>query len=80
MNWGERNEVIDATIGKLKVLGGEIPQMEIDQTKWRNALFLKSIAKAPFPVTQESINSLDTDIADEIFKVSMELNPFRNLF
>lgn len=80
LNWGERNQVIEATIGKVKVLGGEIPQMEIDQTRWRNALFLKSVAKAPFNIDIATLDSLDTDIADKIFQAAIELNPFRNIF
>ena len=80
LTWGERNKVIEDTIGKVKVLGGETPQMEIDQTRWRNSLFLKSVCDAPFPLTQESLDSLDTDIADPIFQAVMLLNPFRDLF
>jgi delta 1-pyrroline-5-carboxylate dehydrogenase len=75
LTWGERNKVIEETIGKVKVLGGETPQMEIDQTKWRN-----SVVTAPFPITIDGLNALDTDVADPIFKVVMELNPFRDLF
>jgi hypothetical protein len=80
LSWGERNSVIEETIGKVKILGGEIPQMEIDQTRWRNSLFLKSVVKAPFTIDIASLNELDTDVADPIFKQVMELNPFKDLF
>jgi hypothetical protein len=80
LNWGERNQVIEDTIGTVKVLGGEIPQMEINQTKWRNSLFLHSIVKAPFAVNLETLNSLETDVTDPLFKEVMALNPFRELF
>jgi hypothetical protein len=80
LSWGERNQVIEETIGKVRILGGEIPQMEIDQTRWRNSLFLKSVVKAPFDISIATLNDLDTDVADPIFKVVMELNPFRDLF
>jgi hypothetical protein len=80
LSWGERNQVIEDTVGKIKVLGGEIPQMEIDQTKWRTSLFLKSVVQAPFPITKEALDALDTDVADPIFAKVMEMNPFRNLF
>lgn len=80
LSWGERNKVIEDTIGKVKVLGGELPQMEIDQTRWRNSLFLHSVVKAPFNIDQATLDAMDTDVADAIFTVVMELNPFRDLF
>jgi hypothetical protein len=79
LTWGERNKVIDDAIGKIKVLGGETPQMEINQTAWRNSLWIHSVAKAPFTIDEATLNSLDTDVTDPIFKAALELNPFRDL-
>lgn len=80
LTWGERNKVIEDAIGKIKVLGGEIPQMEINQTAWRNSLWIHSIDKAPFEVNEATLNGLETDVTDPIFKAALELNPFRDLF
>jgi hypothetical protein len=72
LSWGERNFVIEEAVDT----SSGTSTVEIDQTKWRNSLFLKSVVSLPFVLNQESLDSMDTDVADKIFDVVMKLNPF----
>jgi hypothetical protein len=80
MKWGDKADMLNYAIGKMKVLGGEIPQMEIDVAKFKEGLVKYSISSAPFEVTAENLRKIDGKDFDELFKVAQELNPFRNLF
>lgn len=77
--WGERNKVIQDTIGKVKVLAGEFPQIEIDPIKWKESLLLHAIVKAPFKVDLETLRGLDPELAEKLVKKAEELNPFRDI-
>lgn len=82
LTWGERNEVIRQAMGKIRVLGGDTPQLEYDQITFMEQFTLRSLVSAPFKIDIAEIKNLDPAIADKIYKAAFELNSdlFRDLF
>jgi hypothetical protein len=76
LTWGEMNQVLREAIGKMRLMGQEL-MLEVDIVAWREALVLRSIAKAPFDVTIENIRNLPPDVGERIFDAAQRLNPFR---
>lgn len=58
MTWGEFQDLEDAAI---ETKGRQMPTLKI--SKFKNAVLIKSITKAPFPVTLEGIRALDPPLA-----------------
>jgi hypothetical protein len=80
LTWGELNDVMRQSIGKIRVIGSETPAVDFDVFTFREQLLLKSIVSAPFKVDIETIRSLDPDVADRLLAEALALNPFRPLF
>jgi hypothetical protein len=57
----------------VKMIGSQ-PDIKIDQEKMTLLNLSKSIIKAPFDITMESISDLDKDVATEILSAFNELN------
>lgn len=76
LTWGEMNKLMAEVIGKLKVKGGDLPELDIDIVKWRELLLLYSIKSAPFSVDIESIRNLPAEIGEKLYREAEELNPF----
>ena len=58
MTWGEFQDLEDAAI---ESKGRGMPTLKI--SKFKNAVLIKSIVKAPFPATVEGIRALDPPLA-----------------
>lgn len=58
MTWGEFQDLEDAAI---ETKGRNMPNLKI--SKFKNSVLLKSVIKAPFPVTLEGIRALDPPLA-----------------
>lgn len=80
LSWGEMNEVLRQSIGRIKIVGSETPVVDIDLVMFREILLLKSIKKAPFKNDLETIRSLDVEIANVLMEKALELNPLANFF
>jgi len=82
LTWGERNEVLRAAMGKLRMVGGDMPNVEWDQIAFMEAFVLKATKSAPFQLDVAVLRSLDPEIVDTIYKAAMELNDdlFRAIF
>lgn len=80
LTWGEMNQVLAESLGKVRVIGGEVPTLEFDIIRYREALLLKSIVEAPFKIDISQIRQLPQDVGDVLFQKAMELNPFRRIF
>ncbi|MGQ9642011.1 MAG: hypothetical protein ACUVUF_07815 [Candidatus Bathycorpusculaceae bacterium] len=79
MTWGDQKKLIRDVVGKLKLLGREIPQVEVDIAKLKEAVVMYSIAEAPFEVTVENLEKLSGEDLNKLFDAAIELNPFRDI-
>ena len=70
--WGELNKLYDE-VTETKIVDGRTVA-NVNVFKLQNLALLKGIVKAPFPITQESIDSLDPKAGEEIFKRIDEFN------
>ena len=77
LTWGEKSAVLKEAMGKVKIIGGEVPKIEIDPVALMEGLLLRSIKEAPFEIKREVIRSLPSELVEELIAVAQELNPFR---
>jgi len=68
--------IMQESIKTIKWLGGEIPNIEIDFSKYQTALVKYGIEKAPFELTDENIDELDAEDFQKIVNAIQECNPF----
>jgi hypothetical protein len=79
ITYGELNDLLEIALGKAKIkASADSPSLdlEFDLARYREHLLLKSIAKAPFPITLEGIRSLPVDVANKLLEKAQEVNPF----
>ena len=76
LTWGEKNELMKQVLGKIKISGGKMPEIEIDIVKWRELVTLYSIESAPFEKTLENLRKLPADVGEKLYRAAEELNPF----
>jgi hypothetical protein len=79
LTWGEMNEILRQSVGKIKIIGSETPAVDFDIVTFRELLLLKSIKSAPFKVDLETIRNLEPEIADKLLAEALTLNPFRGI-
>jgi len=79
LTWGEMNEILRQSVGKIKIIGSETPAVDFDIVTFRELLLLKSIKSAPFKVDLETIRNLEPEIADKLLAEALALNPFRGI-
>jgi len=77
LTWGELNDIMRQSVGKIRMIGSETPAVEFDMFTFRELLLLKSIVSAPFKVDIETIRGLDPEVADKLLAEALALNPFR---
>ena len=79
LTWGEKSAVLREAMGKITVLGGETPKIEIDPVALMEGLLLRSIKEAPFEIKREVIRNLPSELVEDLITAAQELNPFRSL-
>lgn len=78
VTWGEMSEVARKCISKIKVLGGEFPQVEIDLVEWITQIVSKAVRNEDG--TEIDVNNIPTTIFRILSEHVLELNPFPTLF
>ena len=81
LTWGELNEVLRASLSKVR-FGGVMSEsgiLEMDLITFREMLIFKSIVSAPFQKSIDAIRALEGDEGEKLFAVATSLNPFFRL-
>ena len=73
-NAGERNDIHRASTDTVFI--GNQPRITADPIKMKEVSLVKGIVDAPFPMTLESVRSLDPDIFEYLYQ---ELNSINEL-
>ncbi len=80
MKWKDQKNMVNYAVGKVRVLGGETPQVELDLPKLKESVVIYSIKKAPFEVNVDNIGKLELADFNALYTAADKLNPFQGVF
>ena len=72
LTFGEKNRLREDST-EIKIMGGQ-ELIKVSMTKLLEGSLLRSLIKAPFPVTQDNIQNLDAELGEKLVEIVTELN------